>query len=602
MRIFSLLLLTVTSLLASPEGTLDEYDEYLREVRAKRDAVRVSIFNRIARDKSERAYETLVEAITCVRDPEVLEHAFKAFRHFKEQEELAAKSIEYLKGKALEAPRLTTRKVAIPALKFFKAEAHGALEEIVEDSRDPECRALAIEPLIEKIARRGDRESCEKIIDNAAPKDMERRLRVFDRFDPEITRPLFVAHLADRSTPLGWRILLIELLIEDQGSDVSELLKELLRHRDDRVKLTAIRAVDRRGEAEAMYVELLRIHKRAKNAVRIELTRVLSSIRADDPAWRKKLRTSARSWGATERMAAVYGWGEVDGDEAVDTLIELLDDRDWRVRCAVIDRMVALRYFRFVEPLIERMDVERGRLLWEVTTALEDLTGLRLGRQSGPWRRWYADEGDTFVLPTPEELAAKWAGWKASREKNGTNATFYGLPVLSENACFVIDVSGSMRLGAAGERSQSSESSRLDVVKEQVASLLDRSDENARFNFLCFSDDVRAWKKELQVMDEESRASALAFLQGQPSSGQTNIHAGLVAALEDEDVDSIFLLSDGAPSAGQITDPVALRNAIRNRNALSQVVIHTISIGRASRLLEGLAEDSGGRYLEFGMK
>ena len=68
-------------------------------------------------------------------------------------------------------------------------------------------------------------------------------------------------------------------------------------------------------------------------------------------------------------------------------------------------------------------------------------------------------------------------------------------------------------------------------------------------------------------------------------------------AFEDERVDTIYLLSDGAPSTGPIVQADELRDEVARWNSVRGVVIHCIAVGQDHRLLKGLAEDSGGKYV-----
>jgi len=58
------------------------------------------------------------------------------------------------------------------------------------------------------------------------------------------------------------------------------------------------------------------------------------------------------------------------------------------------------------------------------------------------------------------------------------------------------------------------------------------------------------------------------------------------------------VLSDGEPSVGKITDPWGIRNEVATWNRERGVVIHSISVGGKFRVLEWLAEDSGGEFTQ----
>ena len=109
---------------------------------------------------------------------------------------------------------------------------------------------------------------------------------------------------------------------------------------------------------------------------------------------------------------------------------------------------------------------------------------------------------------------------------------------------------------------------------------------------------VSPWKGELVAKDEEVLGEALEYSRGQRPGGGTNIYDALMAAFGDERVDTIYLLSDGDPSAGTVIDPGLIRTRIARFNRARKVQIHCISIGKSSPFLRGLAKENGGAYTE----
>ena len=63
-------------------------------------------------------------------------------------------------------------------------------------------------------------------------------------------------------------------------------------------------------------------------------------------------------------------------------------------------------------------------------------------------------------------------------------------------------------------------------------------------------------------------------------------------------IDTIFFLSDGDATVGDVTDPMEIRREIRDWNRLSRLRIHTIGVGEAPNigLLYGIAEDAQGQF------
>lgn len=81
--------------------------------------------------------------------------------------------------------------------------------------------------------------------------------------------------------------------------------------------------------------------------------------------------------------------------------------------------------------------------------------------------------------------------------------------------------------------------------------------------------------------------------------GATNIYDALELAFQDPDVDTIVFLSDGEPTAGQVTDVGLIREAVREWNDTRGIKIDTVAVGGSLQLLQWLAEDNGGRYVEY---
>ena len=68
-------------------------------------------------------------------------------------------------------------------------------------------------------------------------------------------------------------------------------------------------------------------------------------------------------------------------------------------------------------------------------------------------------------------------------------------------------------------------------------------------------------------------------------------------AFRDPNVDTIYLLTDGQPSAGRIINVDDLADQVQRWNYSRQIVVHGISVGLDSKLLQRLARESGGQYV-----
>ena len=183
-------------------------------------------------------------------------------------------------------------------------------------------------------------------------------------------------------------------------------------------------------------------------------------------------------------------------------------------------------------------------------------------------------ERDGYAPPTPEERAAEAAARAEREAKNGSRVAFYGIDIVSTRFALVIDTSGSM--GTEAYTGQT----RLAVAKKQLALTLKRLRDGVLFNVVPFSGGVEEMESRMIELEGKSRAEALEFAGALRPGGGTNIHDALELAFEDERVDTIYLLSDGAPSTGPI---VQRRRAAGRGGALelgAGVVIHCIAVGR----------------------
>ena len=92
--------------------------------------------------------------------------------------------------------------------------------------------------------------------------------------------------------------------------------------------------------------------------------------------------------------------------------------------------------------------------------------------------------------------------------------------------------------------------------------------------------------------------------------GGTNVFDALIHVLEGSDVgygteastdvDEVFVLSDGQPSAGLLTDPVEILRVVREINKIRKIRIHAVFAGEGSGadFMRKLAEENGGVFVQ----
>ena len=137
---------------------------------------------------------------------------------------------------------------------------------------------------------------------------------------------------------------------------------------------------------------------------------------------------------------------------------------------------------------------------------------------------------------------------------------------------------------------------RAAAALDELTAALAKIPSNFAVNVIPYSNGAKPHWNELREVDDENRKEILDFVRKLRVNGGTNIYGALEAAFADPSVDTIYLLTDGEPSVGDIVVPDEIADEVRRWNRLRQIVVHTIGIGIDSDLLKRLAEESGGVY------
>ncbi|MBI5778117.1 MAG: VWA domain-containing protein [Planctomycetes bacterium] len=146
---------------------------------------------------------------------------------------------------------------------------------------------------------------------------------------------------------------------------------------------------------------------------------------------------------------------------------------------------------------------------------------------------------------------------------------------------------------------------RIDSVRKELINTLYTLDSKVYFSIVFYSNDVRIWKKELVPATNENKMDAIKTVDNQVPAGRTNIYDALEAAYKltlapakanepkrvitgggkgspvepVNGADTIFLLTDGNPNLGRISDPAEMVDAIRKINETRRIKINTIAVG-----------------------
>ncbi|MHC4662216.1 MAG: VWA domain-containing protein [Planctomycetota bacterium] len=221
---------------------------------------------------------------------------------------------------------------------------------------------------------------------------------------------------------------------------------------------------------------------------------------------------------------------------------------------------------------------------------------------------------------------------KPEEEELGSASTFFGSKVGSKRILFVIDVSGSMsEVGTYWSSGNSSKlkgsankhlvrCQKIELAKMELRKCVAGMNNKTRFNILAYSDKVRKPFTQMRLATPENIDAALEFINGLSANGSTDTCRAFREAFLEKQADTVFLLSDGAPTTGAAAGKNA-RNQPQNQsnimgtfanvtkaNRKRKLKIHTFGFEKKSaqgttaaeaEFMRRLAKHNQGRYISI---
>lgn len=207
-----------------------------------------------------------------------------------------------------------------------------------------------------------------------------------------------------------------------------------------------------------------------------------------------------------------------------------------------------------------------------------------------------------------------------------TKVSIFGTEVTGTNIAFVVDVSGSMlstdpvtlTSGPSGKSETAEEirkrhareleeRRRITRAKKELTKVVNALPEGKKFNIIAFSTEVVPWKKLLTSVTPATRKEAAEYIEAMKADGITVTDDAMETAFADLAVDTIYLITDGAPTHvgssgdGMPTDAAdiiaKIHKRVRELNYFRGVRIFTLGFPEAEEdFLKKLAADNAGEY------
>ena len=365
--------------------------------------------------------------------------------------------------------------------------------------------------------------------------------------------------------------------------------------------------------------------------------------RAGGPDAREALmRIRAADASGSMRSRALAALCSFKVAEVKEAIVASLADPAWEVRALAAAICVRAKLVEAAGALVQAMQTEDGRLRKDFDDALQALVGVRFYGDAALAKRWWA-ENQAAVAEKAKALAAAgeydkpvgavetWdqpdVSGEGAEKAKGVTSSFYGIATPSRRILFVVDISFSMADPAGAKPAAPTGVSKdqypapaggakIDIARWQLHRAVAALPKDVAFDFVVFSESYKLWQPEMTEASDKGKGRAHEFIDSIKPNGTTNICdsldkvfelvAGPAAARgkparEALGADTVYLMTDGNPNRGRISDGAALLESVIARNRAARLVFHTIGIGEAagSTLLQSLAKRTGGQYVEF---
>ncbi|MCZ6574200.1 MAG: HEAT repeat domain-containing protein [Planctomycetota bacterium] len=306
----------------------------------------------------------------------------------------------------------------------------------------------------------------------------------------------------------------------------------------------------------------------------------------------------------------------VDHPGVLDRIEALEQDPAWQVRLGSYHIMARAPFERAIPYLVRGASAESGEIALAIDALLKDLTGRSFAGQPAAWGTWWAKHRKSILD----------GSYTSSSDKplpriSGSVPTFFRIPIESTRVVFAIDFSASMTEDMTLKDAKTNEilsyyklsRTRLGYAKAELIRALKALPDGALFNVVIYHNTAKGLNSRLMKMTPAARRRTIKWVAKSKTGEMTNIWDALRVCYNDylgsggNDAkflslpDTIVFLTDGVPTRGRFRDTESLREIVRVWNLSVGMTIHCVAIGDKPdrKLLEGLARDTGGYYMDL---
>ncbi|MBI5361399.1 MAG: VWA domain-containing protein [Planctomycetes bacterium] len=337
-----------------------------------------------------------------------------------------------------------------------------------------------------------------------------------------------------------------------------------------------------------------------------------------------------------QMMMANY-LGDNKIEKGVAALIAVLQQSsEWDITIAVARALKNFNRDDVIKALMDARGKQTGRTAYELQEIIDSM--INAGKAPNPNPNPVAGASSVTYFGKPvvskriifivdisgsmSEAASQGLAQKAVESNNAGNAGAQGISVPPNTPQKKIDDLSKLR----DQNNQRAVANKMDAVKKELIKTILALPHDVFFTIIFYSQAPSAWKEELCKAIPQNKLDAIEAIEKQSPNGQTNIYDSIemafkmsakeggrkpqqnkdkggssTALLEGNDgADTIYLLTDGVPNIGKISDAAGILKAVTELNKTRMIQINTIGVGQAldDDFLRKLAEQNGGMYIK----
>ncbi|MBI3817266.1 MAG: VWA domain-containing protein [Planctomycetes bacterium] len=389
----------------------------------------------------------------------------------------------------------------------------------------------------------------------------------------------------------------------------AEAAAAFLNDSDEETALLALEVYIQHPPSKAP-AELLKLAASAKAPARARGNALLALAKCDPSAAGAAVAAASKDKDPLVRVGALVAGESSNGNP--DAAVAALDDTDRRVRIAALEWLQKACPGAAVPKLILHLDKEAGRLKAMSVQTLKIITLRDFGADAAAWKNWYDQAGPNYSPPAadPAKAGKKPDAAPDPEETRAAGPRYYDFIVQSDRVAFVVDVSGSMRekylSPGATSAGSGGDKSKLEHAAEALRDVLKQLPKGTRVSIIIFNTEPLRYQKGSKQNTARSIESSpeladevYKFVIATGAKNKTNVNDSLELVLDDSEIDTVYLLTDGAPSAGRRNLGSRITEWATRVARLSKTQVNTIGFAAKNKdaeFLKNLAEATGGRY------